>query len=189
MKRYFGLGMLAMLSLVTGCTPALIGGGAAGGYAVATDERSVGEMVDDATITSQINTAMAQDPQVHPHRIDVDTLEGDVVLSGVVDTQEEADRALEIARGVQGVKSVKNDLQIGKKSAGQIVDDQILGNKIKAKLIGEPEIRSLNIDVDVNQGVVILTGYVGNRAQKNRVMEIARTTQGTVNVVDNLRIK
>lgn len=47
----------------------------------------------------------------------------------------------------------------------------------------------MNIDVDVNRGVVTLTGIVKGNAQKSKVMAIARTTSGAVRVVDNLTVK
>jgi hyperosmotically inducible protein len=86
------------------------------------------------------------------------------------------------------VKRVKNDLQVGSKSIGRAIDDKVIGSKIKAKLLKEPGIRSLNIDVDVNNGVVSLTGVVASKQQKERVMEIARTTSGTVKIIDNMRV-
>jgi hyperosmotically inducible protein len=75
------------------------------------------------------------------------------------------------------VKQVKNNLQIGKKSWNQALDDKVIGSKIKAKLINEPGIRSLNIDVDVNNGVVTLTGLVEYQHQKNRAIEIAYSAE------------
>jgi len=53
----------------------------------------------------------------------------------------------------------------------------------------EPEIRLLNIDVDVHKGVVTLTGVVESRDQKKRALEIARTTEDAVRVVDNLHVR
>lgn len=91
------------------------------------------------------------------------------------------------ARG--GVKSVRNNLQIGDKTWGESFNDTWLGSKIKSKLVAEPEIRSLNIDVDVHKGIVTLTGVVGSNYQKKRAMAIARATEGTRRVVDNLRVK
>ena len=61
--------------------------------------------------------------------------------------------------------------------------------KIKSKLIAEREIRSLNIDVDVHKGVVTLTGIVGDKYQKKRAIEVAKATEGTRRVVDNLKLK
>jgi hyperosmotically inducible protein len=189
MKRYLSICWIFALLVATGCGPAIIAGGATGGYKTATDERTVGRVLDDATITTKINAELVKDPVAKARRIDVDTLDGVVTLTGVVETSEEAKRAGEIAMRVAGVKKVKNNLQIGSKTWGQALDDKVIGSKIKAKLVSEPGIRSLNIDVDVNKGVVTLTGIVKFKYQKDRAIEIARTTSGTVSVVDNIRVK
>ena len=190
MKNFlYGLVMLILLLTMGGCTAALVGGGAAGGYAVGTDERPVDRMVDDSTITSHIKNEMIKDDIVKARKIDIDTVSGHVTLTGVVETTSESRRAIEIVEGVQGVKSVRNNLQIGKKTWTEAVNDKYLVSKIKSKLIVEPEIRSLNIDVDVHKGVVTLTGVVESRDQKNRALEIARTTGDTVRVVDNLQVR
>jgi len=181
--------MMLVMMVSTGCTAAVVAGAAGGGYAVATDERQTDRMLDDATITSRINAAMIKDDLVKAHQVDVDTVDGHVTLTGVVKTRPESLRAAEIATSVPGVKSVRNNLQIGEKSWSESLNDQWLGSKIKSKLIAEPEIRSLNIDVDVEKGIVTLTGVVGNRNQKKRAIEIAKATEGTVRVVDNLTVK
>lgn len=175
--------------MTTGCTAAVVAGAAGGGYAVGTDERNSGRMMDDATITSRINAEMVKDSLVKARQIDVDTNAGRVTLTGVVETPKESQRAVEIAKSVAGVKSVKNYLQIGEKSFGEIFKDKWIGSKIKSKLIAEPELRSLNIDVDVNKSVVTLTGIVGDAYQKKKASELAATTDGVARVVDNLRVK
>jgi len=187
MKHYFCLFFLFILLITTGCAAAVVAGGT-GGYAAVTDERSMGRMVDDSTITSHINSEMIQDSTVKARQIDVDTIGGHVTLTGVVGTRAEAKRAVQIAKGVPGVKSVKDNLQIGEKTWGEAFNDKVLGSKIKSKLITEPEIRSLNIDVDVDKGIVTLTGIVGSGYQKRRAIEIARTADGTRKVVDNLKV-
>jgi hyperosmotically inducible protein len=171
-----------------GCAPAVIGAGATGAYKAGTDERSVGRIWDDSAITTKINAELVKDPVTKARKIDVDTLQGEVVLTGVVGSEEASRRAVEIAGQVPGVKRVKNDLQVGSKSIGRAIDDKVIGSKIKAKLLKEPGIRSLNIDVDVNNGVVSLTGVVASKQQKERVMEIARTTSGTVKIIDNMKV-
>ncbi|CAB1081351.1 hypothetical protein D1AOALGA4SA_9004 [Olavius algarvensis Delta 1 endosymbiont] len=189
MKRYFGLLAALIIFFATGCTAALIGGAAGGGYAVATDERQTDRMMDDSTITSRINSAMVKDDLIKAYQVDVDTVEGHVTLTGVVKTRRESQRAVQLASRERGVKSVRNNLQIGDKTWGESFNDTWLGSKIKSKLVAEPEIRSLNIDVDVHKGIVTLTGVVGSNYQKKRAMAIARATEGTRRVVDNLRVK
>jgi hyperosmotically inducible protein len=74
--------------------------------------KSVGETIDDATITTRVKTALLNDPQVAGMKIDVDTTLGVVTMSGVVKSQAEEARAVQIARRVDGVKDVKSTLQV-----------------------------------------------------------------------------
>jgi hyperosmotically inducible protein len=74
--------------------------------------RSVGETIDDATITARVKTALLNDPQVAGLKIDVDTTLGIVTMSGIVRTRGEEQRAIQLARGITGVKDVKSTLQI-----------------------------------------------------------------------------
>jgi hyperosmotically inducible periplasmic protein len=79
---------------------------------VAACGKSVGETVDDAGITAQVKTALLNDPDVGGLRIDVDTSQGLVTLSGIVKSKAEADKAVAIARKVDGVRDVKSTLQV-----------------------------------------------------------------------------
>lgn len=74
--------------------------------------KTVGETIDDATITTQVKTALLNDPDVGGLRIDVDTAKGLVTLSGVVRSTAERDKAIALARRVSGVTDVKSTLQI-----------------------------------------------------------------------------
>jgi hyperosmotically inducible protein len=85
-----------------------------------TGENPVGGVVDDSTITTRINHEMLKDDIVKSRQIDVDTIGGHVILTGVVATPEESARAVQIARNVPAVKSVKNNIQIGERSFGDV---------------------------------------------------------------------
>jgi osmotically-inducible protein OsmY len=74
--------------------------------------KSVGETVDDATISTRVKTALLNDPDVGGLRIDVDTFKGVVTLSGAVKSPAERDKAIAIARRIGGVTDVKSTLQI-----------------------------------------------------------------------------
>ena len=75
--------------------------------------KTVGETIDDATITTRVKTAFINDPVVGALRIDVDTFKGLVTLSGGVKSKEEEAKAIELARGIKGVTDVKSTLKIG----------------------------------------------------------------------------
>jgi hyperosmotically inducible protein len=84
----------------------------AGGCASTASHQSTGEYFDDTVITTKVKTAIVEDPLTKVLDIKVTTYNGEVQLSGFVSSQAEADRAVELARGVEGVKSVKNDMQM-----------------------------------------------------------------------------
>ena len=172
-----------------GCAAAVVGGTAAGGYAVGTDERSAGKMFDDAAITAKVKTELINEKNVKARNIDVDTVAGVVVLSGYVDSQQEADMAGRLAKSVPGVVRVKNELRVGSRTMGQGFDDKVLGGKIKTRLMEEPGIRSLNIDVDVYSGTANVTGAVASQEQKKKVLNLIRSIEGVKGVVDNLQIR
>lgn len=74
--------------------------------------KTVGETIDDTTITTRVKTAMLNDPAVGGLRIDVDTFKGVVTLSGRVKSQAERDQAIALARQIDGVVEVKDALQV-----------------------------------------------------------------------------
>src|ERR1700752_706323 len=79
---------------------------------VAACGKSVGEAIDDGSITAQVKTALLNDPVVAGLKIDVDTFKGVVTLSGAAKSPAERDKAIALARQVKGVKDVKSTLQI-----------------------------------------------------------------------------
>ena len=74
--------------------------------------KTIGETIDDTTITTRVKTAMLNDPAVGGLRIDVDTYKGVVTLSGRVKSQTEHDQAMALARKVDGVTDIKDALQV-----------------------------------------------------------------------------
>jgi osmotically-inducible protein OsmY len=100
MKRYSQTTIL--LLIVTLVAPLLLG--ACG--------KTVGETIDDATITARVKTSLLNDPDVGGLRIDVDTFKGVVTLSGSVKTDQERQKAIALARRIDGVTDVKSTLQV-----------------------------------------------------------------------------
>ena len=74
--------------------------------------KTVGETIDDATITTRVKTAFVNDPMVGALRIDVDTFKGVVTLSGRVKSKAEETKAIALAKSIRGVTDVKSTLQI-----------------------------------------------------------------------------
>lgn len=83
-----------------------------GGCAVTSGQSTVGSYVDDKTIATRVKTRFATDERVSAMRIEVESLNGTVQLSGFATSDAEKARAGEIAKGVPDVKSVKNDIVV-----------------------------------------------------------------------------
>ena len=78
--------------------------------ASASTHESTGEYVDDSVITTKVKSLLAEDDFFKSFEISVETYKGIVQLSGFVNSQQAVDKAVEITRSVEGVKSIKNNL-------------------------------------------------------------------------------
>ena len=150
--------------------------------------RPASEQVDDAAITTQVKAALAADATTNPLKVDVDTNEGVVRLSGTVEQATNRRRAEEVARNVNGVRRVVNDIQVGEKSMTQTVDDKFITTKIKSKLTVNGDINPFNIDVDTVNGVVTLSGRVAKPEAKAEAERLARETEGVREVRNNITV-
>ncbi|WP_047538009.1 BON domain-containing protein [Methylotenera versatilis] len=75
-------------------------------------KESTGEYIDDSLITAKVKTAVLNEPSLKSAEINVETFKGVVQLSGFVNSQADIEKAAEVARGVKGVTSVKNDTHL-----------------------------------------------------------------------------
>jgi hyperosmotically inducible protein len=82
------------------------------GCASTSKQEGTGEYIDDTAITTKVKAAIFNEPTLKVAEINVETFKGVVQLSGFVSSQTAANKAVEVARGVSGVKSVKNDMRI-----------------------------------------------------------------------------
>lgn len=101
---------VAISAIVCGCIPVAAGAGAEAGYVISQDDRTAGETIDDQRITASVKTKLLADPDVSGLDINVDTMRKNVTLKGFVKTGREAVRAIELAQGVSGVRTVQSKL-------------------------------------------------------------------------------
>jgi len=81
------------------------------GCASTSTQEGTGEYVDDSVITTKVKAAIFNEPTLKSAEINVETYKGEVQLSGFVNSQSDINKAVSVARGVKGVKSVKNDMR------------------------------------------------------------------------------
>jgi len=142
----------------------------------------------DSSITSAIQTSLESDQKVKARQVEVQTREGVVYLTGVVDTEDSRREAGRVAWRTIGVDGVENDLTVGERTVGSWIDDVMISSKVKSKLIASSEIEAGDIDVSSSQGVVTLIGRVTSKTIKSDAERIARNTTGVKDVNNELLV-
>ena len=82
------------------------------GCASTQKQEGTGEYVDDSVITTKVKAAILNEPTLSSAEINVETFKGKVQLSGFVNSSADITKAVEVARGIKGVNSVKNDMRL-----------------------------------------------------------------------------
>jgi osmotically-inducible protein OsmY len=180
MKNLYALLMVAALPLLGGCAAAVVGG-AATGVLVANDRRTVGTVTEDQSIQLKAGSRIGE--RVTDGHINSTSYNRLVLLTGEVPTQAARDEAERIARSVENVRGVYNELQIAGNSAlSSRTNDAYITTKIKARFVDSQKFNPVHVKVVTENGAVFLLGMV-NRAEADTATEIARTTGGVQKVV------
>ena len=148
--------------------------------------------LDDAGVTTKVKSALITNKDTKASQINVETSGGVVQLSGFVDSQAAKQAAETTAANVSGVKDVQNNLEIrdGKRSTGVAVDDTVIAAKVKSEIAGKSGAGSATaVNVEVNRGIVSLSGFVSTPDQKSQAAQIARGVNGVVDVRNNIELK
>ena len=142
----------------------------------------------DSTISSMIESSLSANDHVNARQVEVQTREGIVYMTGVVDTEEARREAGRVAWRTKDVDGVENYLTVGERTAGDWLDDAMISSKIKSKLIANSEILARDIDVSSSLGVVTLIGRVSSSTIRSDAERIARNTEGVTSVNNELAI-
>ena len=174
MHRATKLSATVMMGLALAAAPAWVN---------AADEKkstteAVKTNVSDSWITSKAKIALFADSRVPGTSVNVETQKGTVYLRGKVDTDAAKQAAEEVAKGVDGVKSVKNELQVVPASDKKMVEanDEDLTKQVKTRLQNDARLKK--VDVRVDNGVVTLQGKVANIDDSARASQLARSVPG-----------
>jgi hyperosmotically inducible protein len=154
-------------------------------------EKTTGDVVADVEIAAQVKTNLIASDKVSANDVNVEVEKGVVQLSGFVDSDAQRDEAGRIAADIIGVKSVSNKLALKgeERSMGTAMEDQYIETKVNAALMGDQGTDAGDIDVDVRNGVVQLSGFVSSDVEKQRATEVAMGVKGVKSVDNVLDIK
>jgi len=150
-------------------------------------------VVDDSVITTKIKAKMLADKTVSALNISVTTKNGVVDLSGTVDTEDEATKAIELASSTQDVKDViTKNLTV--KQSKQPLSDAYITAKVKGmflreKIFGDQDISVTGIKVETKDGVVHLSGKADNKEQIDEAKNLAKSVNGVTKVESTITLK
>lgn len=152
---------------------------------------AVGCAADRGT-NARVQRGLAAHPEVDRFEIDVDTRGGVATLRGTVETLEAKQAAEEIALKTEGVDRVDNQLVVKQENLSDWADkygsDFVIRTKVGSKLTADPDVRRFGIDIDVEDGVVILSGSVETQSAKREAEKLAASVQGVRRVRNELEI-
>lgn len=176
-KNLLAVGLLAS-ALVAGC-------------AAQDGQRSTGQALDDTGMASRVKAALVQNPTTKARDIKVEVNRGVVQLAGFVDSDAEKSEATKVARSIDGVQSVQNDLRVqpANRTAGEVIDDAVITAKVKSALIGDTRTKAHQINVDTKEGIVQLGGFVDSAQAKAAASEVAESVTGVKSVRNQLELK
>ncbi|AMO50669.1 Hyperosmotically inducible periplasmic protein [Enterobacter sp. FY-07] len=152
----------------------------------------VGGFMDDSSITAKVKAALVDHESIKSTDISVKTEKKVVTLSGFVESQAQAEQAVAVAKGVEGVASVSDKLHVrdGKnQSVKGYAGDTATTSEIKAKLLADDVVPSRKVKVETTDGVVQLSGTVDSQAQSERAESIAKAIDGVKSVKNDLKVK
>ncbi len=152
---------------------------------------TVGTEVDDSVITGKVRSALLSDENIRSLDIKVKTRKGVVMLSGFADNQTQIDRSIVVAKNIEGVSTVDNQLSVkeGKQTVGNKIDDSMITARVKSALMADPSMKSLDVLVTTRKGEVQLSGFVNNPIQLESAMKIANGIEGVTGVSNHMSIK
>jgi hyperosmotically inducible protein len=142
----------------------------------------------DTWITSKTKIALFADDRVKGREVSVETQKGVVYLRGKIDSEMAKTSAAEIARAIEGVKDVKNDLQVVAPSVRKTVDadDKQITKAVESRFKQDAQLKK--IDVRTDGGVVVLTGEVPNISVSAKASEMAHRVDGVKAVKNELKV-
>jgi osmotically-inducible protein OsmY len=132
----------------------------------------------DANLQKDVADRLAGDPATARLHIAVDARRHIVFLSGMTNTPEEQQRALDVTRSVRGVTMVVNDI---------VLNESAVADRVKRALAAEPLLTAIPIDVEAQGGVVRLMSKDTNREQRALAVQIASAVTGVNEVEDRMR--
>ena len=185
------IGIVFLLSLNYGCSaPGVLATGGGTTMVIVEGERSVGTVIDDATIKVQIGAKFISSEENLFLNIDTSVIEGRILLTGIVDTQEARIDAVRRVWEVKGVQEVINEIEVGDKTTlKEYSQDLWINTQVKgvaAKTLG---LRALSYNFETIRGKVYIAGIISKKELLDQLINSIKNIKGVKEIVNYVIIK
>jgi osmotically-inducible protein OsmY len=182
---------LILLVINIGCSP--VGVLASGGSAtmiVAEGDRSLGTVVDDATIKLNLSAKFLKSENRLFLDVNSNVTEGRVLLTGLVDTQEIRIEAVRKVWEINGVREVINEIEVGNKTTlKEYMNDLWINTQVKSLAARTIGLRSFSYNFETIKGKVYIAGITSRPEQLQAIVESTKTIKGVNEIVNYVVIK
>jgi osmotically-inducible protein OsmY len=189
-KIIYIFGSLIAITSLSGCAEAIFGGVTTVG-AAAVEDRSLGDNLDDRSISAEINHFFVQtDVNNLLKDVSIRVHEGRVLLTGRTANPDVALEAVRLSWQAAGVREVINEIKVGPVGTDlfDYAKDNIIETQIETRLIATKNINGLNYTVEVVDGVAYLLGIARDEEERHNAAYIASITKGVKRVVSYVRL-
>jgi len=178
-------------TILTLCSALVFGGAILSGAAHAVGKAEEKTPINDAWLTAKAKIAMFADARVKGSEIAVESTQGAMMIRGKVDSDAAKQAAETIAKGIDGVKSVKNDLQVVAPAKREAIDDkdEAITTRVKAQIDKDAHLKQSGIRTQTNAGVVSLSGEVSDLMTSAQASWTAWQVPGVKAVQNDLTVK
>jgi osmotically-inducible protein OsmY len=189
MKFYVASFILITAVYLQGCTAVAVGTAGAVAAKSATDRRTVGTQIDDTTSSSVISFRWGQEESLDGStNLQANVYNSIVLITGQAPSQVQIAKAEEIAKSVDHITKVHNQIRIGEPIKASVQANDIwIASKVKAQLLANKDVPAIQIKVVVENGEVFLMGRLTN-AEATKAVEITRNVKGVKRVVRALEL-
>ena len=191
LKQTLLLSLIVFFSFLYGCSPVgILAGGGATTMVVAEGDRSLGTVVDDTTIKINLSTKFLNSNDSLFVNLNSNVLEGRVLLTGIVETQEIRIDAIRLVWEVVGVKEVINEIEIGSKTTlKEYANDLWINTQIKALAAKTIGLRALSYNFETIRGKVYIAGITSRPKQLESLIQSTKTVKGVKEIINYVIIK
>ena len=175
--KFSAIGLVAMCGVLAGCVswvPTIASNGINIGRSMSAD-RSVFNVLDDLSIKNTINNALFDKALLL--NVSTDVYQGRVMLTGSVKDAATRQKAEDLAREVDGVRELYNEIQVTDQNwLKALPTDLVIENMLAARMVLAPDVSSIDYQVRAWDGVVYVLGIAKSRAELDQVIALARTS-------------